>query len=229
MKKVIFILFIVANLPGYSQSNTAEIEDYSLGKKDLVLLPFGMDQKIIIGTVDASGQIHFDWSGFDISKLKNTDMFLSDFQSAFGIFCDEEIVEIGSVEGIQMVLGGDFYIYNESFWEGAVIPASSLEMKDHLLDEYGKDAVPGQYLKLVYSSDDALYKATCSAKQTYMSGTEVDLVKQFDLDLKKGWNIVLFEIEEVIPVQDAAATPVKMKMSAINTFPDEMTWFLKKF
>jgi len=229
MKKIIFIIFLLANLSGYAQNNDVKIEDYSLGKKDLVLLPFGMDQKIIIGTVDASGQIQFDWSGFDISKLNNTDMYLGDFQSAFGIFCDNEIVESGSVEGIQMSLGGDFYIYNESFWEGAVIPASSLELKDHLLDEYGKDAVAGQYLKLVYSSNAAQYKATCNAKQTYMGGTEVDLVKQFDLDLKQGWNIVLFEIEEVIPVPDAAATPVKMKTSTINEFPTEMTWFLKKF
>lgn len=101
----------MANLSGYAQNNDVKIKDYSLGKKDLVLLPFGMNQKIIIGTIDASGQIQFDWSGFNISKLNYTIMYLGDFQSAFGIFCDNEIVESGSVEGIQMSLGRDFYIY----------------------------------------------------------------------------------------------------------------------
>lgn len=224
-------LFVLVSIfPGSVKSqNAGTIEGYTLGVKDLVVLPFGMGQKIVVGKVDASGNLQFDWSSFDISKVQDAESNLGDFRNNFDAYCNEEIVENGSVEGIQMVKGGSLYVYNENFWEGALIAASSLELKDHLLDAFGKDAVKGQYLDWVYADNDAAFKSTCISVQSFMDAGDIEQKKHFDLNLKKGWNLIMYEIREVIPVENAAAMAVDIYISTAEEYPDNINWYLKKF
>jgi hypothetical protein len=226
----VVLLVLISMIPGSVKSqNAGTIEGYTLGVKDLVVLPFGMGQKIVVGKVDPSGNLQFDWSSFDISKVQDAESNLGDFRNNFDAYCNEEIVENGSVEGIQMVKGGSLYVYNENFWEGALTAASSTELKDHLLDQFGMDAVEGQYLDWVYADREASYKSTCITVQSYMDAGDIEQKKHFDLNLKKGWNLIIYEIREVIPVENAAATAVDILISTAEEYPDNINWYLKKF
>jgi hypothetical protein len=224
------LFVLICMIPGSVKSqNAGTIEGYTLGAKDLVILPFGMGQKIVVGKVDADGNLQFDWSSVDISKVPDVESQLGDFRINFDAYCTEEILDNGSVAGVQMVLGGSLYVYNENFWEGALIAASSLELKDHLLDEFGKDAVEGQYLDWVYADREATYKSTCIVVQSYMDGGDIEQKKHFDLNLKKGWNLIIYEIREVLPIENAAATAVDILISTAEDYPEDINWYLKKF
>lgn len=230
MKKILLILTIVGCIPAIVKSqNAGKIEVYNLGAKDLVVLPFGMGQKIVVGKVDASGNLNFDWSSFDISKVQDAESNLGDFRNNFQAYCTKEIVENGSVEGVQMVKGGKLYVYNETFWEGALIAASSPELKDHLLDAFGKDAVKGKYLDWVYADREATYKGTCITVQSYMDAGDIEKKRHFDLNLKKGWNLIIYEIRKVVPIENAAATAVDIQISTAEDYPEDINWYLKKF
>lgn len=230
MKKILLVLTVVACIPGMLRSqHAAKISDYTLGEKELVIFPFGMEQKIVVGKVDADGNMLFDWSNFDASTLKNTEIYLEDFKRILDLNCEEEVVDESSIDGIKAANAGNLYIWNETRWEGALTVASSNELKEHILDHYGKDAAVGKYLNWVYADGDADYKSTCMVKQYYMDVGEIEQTKHFDLHLKKGWNIILFEIKEVVPVKNAAAMAVDIHISTAEDYPENINWYLKKF
>lgn len=230
MKIFLVITLVLTSLSIQAGNNDqAKIENYTLGEQELVIFPFGMDQKITVGKVDEAGNLHFDWSSFDISKIKNQDIFLGELSGSFDYYCDETVVDKGSDQGFKTVNAGNVYPWNGTRWLGALTPASSEELKNHLEDEYGKDAVKGSYLKWVYSSEDAQYHASCKIIKGFYGGIEIETHKNFQLDFKQGWNAVLFEVTEVAPVKDAAATTTKTTITTIDSYPTDIIWFFKKF
>ena len=230
MKTYLFIAIMFMAFSARGQSDhSMKINDYTLGEKEVVVFTFGMDQKIPVGKIDDAGNITMDWSTTDVSALKNTDLYLGKFSGAFDYYCDENVIEKGSEDGAKVAKAGNVYLWNGTRWEGALIPASSTELKDYVLDNSGKDAVTGSYVQWIFADNDAQYSATCKETKFFYGGTEVKATKKFNLDLKKGWNILLVQIEEVAPVKDAAATPVLTTISTIESYPDDMIWFLKKF
>ncbi len=229
MKMYLFIALILMTMSAKIQGQAKmKIENYSLGEKEVVIFPFGMDQKITVGKIDDAGNLTMDWSKFDISAVKNTDMHLGDYSAAFDYYCDENVIEKGIEGGAKTVKSGYIYLWNETRWVGILIPASSVEVKDRILDEGGKHAVVGSYLNWIYASEETQYYATCKEKKFFYGGTQVETAKIFKLDLKKGWNTILFQIDKVVSVKDAADTPVITQISTIESYPDDIIWFLKK-
>lgn len=230
MKIHLVVALVIASLPIQGKSDDqVRIENYTLGERELVIFPFGMDQKITVGKVDGEGNLLFDWSNFDISEIKNPDVFLGSLSGGFDYYCDETVVDKGSDEGFEIVDSGNVFTWEGTRWMGALTPASSEEMKAHLLDEYGKDAVKGSYLKWIYSNKDAQFHASCKIIKGFYGGIQVETYKNFQLDFKQGWNIVQSEISEVAPVKDAAATAVITTISTIDSYPTDIVWFFKKF
>lgn len=221
---------LVTSIPLQVQSQDhTMIEDYTLGERELVVFPFGMEQKITVGKVEESGNLLFDWRGFDISVINNTEIFMADLANSFDRGCDETVVDKSNQDGVSIVEAGNVYVWEGTRWLGALTPASSVELKEHLEDKYGKHAVTGSYLKWIYSSADAQYHASCKATMGFYGGITVETYKDFALDFKQGWNTVLFEISEVAPVKDAADTVVKTSISTIDSYPEDMVWFFKRF
>lgn len=110
MKIHLVIALVIASLPLQGKSDDqARIDNYTLGERELVVFPFGMDQKVTVGKVNDEGNLLFDWSDFDISEIKNQNVFLGKLSGGFDYYCDETVVEKGSDEGFEIVDAGNVF------------------------------------------------------------------------------------------------------------------------
>ena len=230
MKASIILLLIIYSLPNpvFCQ-NELQIDDYDMGSKELVVFPFGMEQRIKIGNADRDGNLVFHWPKLDLDTINNTNIFLTDVKSALECYCDEEQIEEQVADDLMAAKAGVLYLWNDVHWVGAVTPASDNLLNDHLLDNYGIDAVEGSYLEWVYANASGILKSTCLLEQTCGGSETVQIKKAYNIDLQEGWNMILTRIKKVATVKDAANVPVDIEITSIDQIPDEMHWYLKRF
>ncbi|MAY83389.1 MAG: hypothetical protein CMP59_04575 [Flavobacteriales bacterium] len=229
-----FFLLLIAGTSLIAQT-TLKVEEYDLGERDLVFHAFGMNNKYVAGSIEESGEFKLDFSTFNIEEMQDAEVYLMDLKSAFSIYCDNEDEdqdeEKANEEGLDgMISGlGHLYIYNEERWMGLLIGASSQEIFDHINDEGYNDAVKGSYIEWYYASKDMKYSGRCVEKQLMYDNSEVEVVTSYELDLKKGINIILVEFLEVVEVQDAANMASEVRISSFKDYPGRILWYLKKF
>ena len=224
-------LFLIATFTFHSlvAQNTMVVEGYDLGKRDLIFHPFGMDSKVNAGTIEKNGEFGIDFSSFSIETMNNIDVFMTDHTAALDAYCDEEMSAV-EIEGEGKLAGfGHLYIYNSQRWLGLLIPASSQEVFDNINDPGYNNAVAGKYLQWYYSEKEFQYKASCNELMLLYDNSKVEIKKSLDLDLKQGVNLIVFEIEEVTQVKDAADMATTTKIYTVEEYPEDIVWFLKKF
>lgn len=231
MKRSCFLFAIaLSTLTGFSQ-NLPQIIDYDLGKKDLVIFPFGMDQTIVLGTISKQGEILFDLESINMEEVNNMDLYASDLKSTLQIYCDDE--GFGSEESENNVLvanAGDLFIWDGKKWVGVLIPASNEKVKERLLDEWGKDAAEGTYIKWYFSDQEINLKKECTSTLSFGSD-ELTQKKSYDIRFQPGWNLVKYTILKIAEVEGAMVTPIEIKVESVdnNAIPENIKWYLKKF
>jgi hypothetical protein len=83
----------------------------------------------------------------------------------------------------------------------------------------------GYYLMFYFAEEKASAKGTCMTTNYTGSGEEnFDEFIIFDLDLEKGWNIVKYEIEEVLESINGVVFPEVIKITKLENLPDDLEW-----
>lgn len=202
------------------------IEPYTLGERELAIFPFDKSQKITIGKIDSQGFIHFDWPDIKLSDF-NTGHNVIEDGGVFLNMCDETENYEGTLEGVKTLHAGYIYIWNGARPDGIIVPASSSEVNTSLIGANGKNDAAGSYLIWVYANREATYNGTCKVNN-FADGDTIQSQKSFDLNLKQGWNLSRFEIEEVFIDKAGYTYPIKTKISTVDKYPGEIQWFFNR-
>jgi hypothetical protein len=83
----------------------------------------------------------------------------------------------------------------------------------------------GYYLMFYFAEDQASAKGTCMVTNYTGLGEEnYDKFTLYELELKKGWNIVQYEIEEVFESKNGGVFPEVIKVTKLEKLPDDLIW-----
>ncbi|TDQ19236.1 hypothetical protein DFQ04_1057 [Algoriphagus boseongensis] len=213
------VIVAVSLLLGISKVNaqqlTGVIENHPRSKMELVLMPFGMDYPIVAGTVDQRGQFAVNLDGLDLKNVPNEvqSMFEGELGYSFFFGCnDREEFGLGfevpayRVDYIRMNQGDQ--------WAGTAFLVSDEKLRPWLEDSGYNNAIPGSFFEVIYVAEEVSIHTACS-EQIYVSDEEsVEVEYDFQLELKKGFNWVEYEIEEVFETNPEirASFPSKVKI-----------------
>lgn len=228
MKSVLIALSMILCLPAVIAQGPPVIEDYSAGNKELAIFPFGMDNVIIVGSLSKKGEISFNWEEVALNDIPNIEFFTADLKSLFQIYCDEELEQTVEGEDAISAHAGYIYLWNGRKWNGALTPASSKEMYDHLEDSWSYNVVEGSYLKFYYSDKPSSYNSIC---RTMINLGDREAVQEtiYKLNFTSGWNTVRYEILETASAKDMPDQALKMLVETVEEIPEDIRWFLKEF
>lgn len=109
---------------------------------------------------------------------------------------------------------------------GMLYMANSPEMAKWLYNYQMGSINPGYYIQYFFVEKDAAVKGQVSILTGTNSGEEFDNVKQIDLKLEEGWNIIKHEIAEVFTSNDGSTYPSKTIISREKLLPEDLQWIV---
>ena len=86
-----------------------------------------------------------------------------------------------------------------------------------------KDFVTGYYIDFYYVNEDASVKGVCKTESyTLDMQNTFFLTHVYDIDLKKGWNIVKIAVTEVYEDQEGHVRPLSYEMITLEKLPEDV-------
>nr|WP_287938591.1 hypothetical protein [Algoriphagus sp.] len=227
MRSLILTLTILFTCFGAkAQGLTGKVENHPKKEMDVVLMLFGMDNPITIGKVDPKGQISVNLEGVGIAGIPEEvrSMFMGELIHNFYFSCGEPSA-FGEMSG-KPALRQDFLRLTQGDqWSGTVFLVSDEKLRPWLEDSGYSNAVKGSFYEIIYVEEDLAINTTCSNQIIASEEETVDVVYEFDLELKKGFNWVEYEILEIHETNSEirASFPSRVKVRNLKD-PSTMKW-----
>ena len=235
MKTVCSILLIILiSTANYAQQTiTGKISNYQSGIAE-VLMPSQNPQ--IIGSVNENGYFNILLNDSIINKMLEDQRKAKEegqrvrvrnntVREAF--YCDsvyvktingEQVLESPTVSGMFLI-----GILKDKKPIGKLRLSSSESFSESYFSYGKKDYIPGYYVDFYYVSEDASVNGICKTKTyTLDMQSTFDISHEYNINLKKGWNIVKIEVVEVYEDQEGHSRPLTYKMQTINKLPKDV-------
>lgn len=113
---------------------------------------------------------------------------------------------------------------------GVLYAVSSTEMARWFFN-YGMDEpVMGYKLLWYYLEEAASATGSCSIETYTGSGEEkFNNITELNVDLKEGWNMVMYHYSESFGSEDGKSFPSKLEINRIETLPQDLQWVVIRF
>lgn len=191
----------------------------------IAMTPFGFDEKIIVGSVDNTGEALVNRE-IDFGKIP--DSVKEDYWVTIGellSFCDnfqELFADENEIEALEL---GPLFLFKKDELSGFITLVSDTTLYKWVKDPEYETAVPGSYFEAVYVSKEFAYQGGCDQTMNYESG---DLKTHFDINinLDAGLNFIEYKIESVYEKTspDEVSTPRKLTVLSHSDFPANALW-----
>lgn len=230
---IILSIFLSFNLLIGQHEIRGKIKNYDGGPAE-VIVP--TESPRIIGTVDKKGKFKITLENDLASAItenqekenaKSKNMRITNRKVFEAFYCGSEDVQTVNGEQELETVGwqGSFLlgVMKKQKPIGKLTLASSREFIDTYFDFGKKYFVPGYYINYMYVSEPSSVKGICKTKTyTLDMKSTFNMIHNYDIDLKKGWNMVKIEVIEVYTDQDGFVRPLKYSMKTINKLPEDV-------
>jgi hypothetical protein len=218
-----------------SQSFTATLDNFQKGlpEMDFIIMPFDMDNRVSIGKLKDDGSLEVNIPEFSSIQLPSNvehDNLLK-FEDIIKFRCADssDLIISDSLRGFR---GGYFALWStgkRNGWAGSVFAVSDKELIPWLEDSGYMQPVLGSYYELIYVSEDAVINNSCS-NTWELFDYKIDMEYQFELNLKKGYNLIEYEILDIFETNPDEMTnkPNKIKVKTPTDF-SRIIWLAKYF
>lgn len=230
MKTLLTLILLVALIPVRAQKISGKIENHNKGEMDIVLTMFGFDKLVKIGTLSASGDFEIDLSGNPAENLskEDFDIFISPLSYGFQYACGDPD---DFPEGEPQIAcdAGFIALWANETWAGSLFPVSDEKLKLWMEDNGYNDAVEASFYKVLLLTEDVEAKKQCK-NFDYYNDKDVEVEIEYDLKLKKGLNLVQYQLGSIYKTDPSirAAFPTKVKMTGAGDNP-EIIWMANYF
>lgn len=212
-----------------------KIENYIKGELEIRVVPFGYDNLtenlIKVGYISTEGTIHFKWPEINHEDYKGSGFFMHKLDFLLGMYnCNEETIKEKNEE-IKAAHSKFFLLYNEYGDQvGSLYPATHKE-----IDNSDRFLTIGSFFTWFYSNGDGKLNGVCTSYNRVKDSNEFNKnsiyhIKDYDINFKKGWNIVehkLLETEEVNNGDQKYDRRYKEQKKSISKIPNTVNWYLK--
>jgi len=226
MKWTITAFLICCFFWANAQEVTGIIKNHEKSEMDLVLMLFGMDNPISIGTVDKKGQFTANLENANIDNISEENLSMSMGELYFSFFFDCADREAFGDNYDKPAARQDYVrLTNKGEWAGTAFLVSDESIIPWLEDSGYNNAIKGSFYEVLYVKDDMTVNMTCNSSVYATDEDQVETEYTFNLQLKKGFNWVEYAIEEVYETDPTirASFPSKVTIGNMKD-PSKMQW-----
>lgn len=223
-----FLLFITISCA--QNTYTGTIENWN-NKQAEIILP--TENPMVIGSISQKGNAIFSLNedvtnailGTLQSEEENGNVRIQKSTVSKAFYCNSEHVEVknGDINIHKLASRGTFYagnLANEEFF-GQFRITSSQSFNDSYFALGKKDFVKGFYINFFYVEEAASVNGECKTESYTMDMKRiVEIVTMYNINLKKGWNMVKIEVKETYN-DGGKIRPLKTAMSTIEKLPKD--------
>ncbi|NLO69983.1 MAG: hypothetical protein GX102_03365 [Porphyromonadaceae bacterium] len=216
--KILFLLpllFVFACSQG-QQSTKGKVENYSGGVADVMLSLFEGESPFKVGAISKDGSLTIDLDLYSeqlISDIENS-KFTDPFAYSFQYICEDidNFPQFDNQPNGKNI--GHFEIWQNSEWQDNLFAADNKELRYWIQNPAYLSAVKGSFFQVTLSTQDIDMRHTCSNTDFYDNTEEITVEIEYDLILKKGLNLIEYEILEVHQPSstERGAFPVKVRV-----------------
>lgn len=238
MKNYIKLLLLISSINYSCAQNTYKgtIENWENNQAEIIL---PTEQPLVIGNVTTKGDVVLNLNDSLTNALinlkkevdketGNIKIIGQSISRAF--YCEPDQVNVinGDIVPIKAGGRGSFYIADIKAQEfyGQLRIASSKAFNESYFSLGKKDFVKGYYIDFFYLEEDASVNGICKSESYTMDMKDIiELIVEYNIELKKGWNLVKIEVAETY-VDGEKIRPLKTNMSTIDAIPKDAQFIL---
>lgn len=226
---------IIVKLKGSTVNSKPKLDNYPFSSLDVnvMVIPFGIEKPIKIGTMSKSGDIKFELPT-ELPKLSKDDKESESFKLWYTIFSQCSY-------GSEMVAENDnifsFDTAGLSLWTsdnryvGVIFAVSDELLITWVEDPVYMEPTMDSYFELVYVAKPFQYKGNCNTARMMDEGEEdVKIDYTYNLNLKAGFNFIEYKIESIHKTDPniMAFFPDKVSITSVDGIPN-CKWMAKYF
>ena len=234
IKLLMLVGFALCFIDAQSQ-NHSKIEDYPFGSLDVdvMVLAFGMEHPIKIGSMSKSGDIKFDIPK-ELPKLskETEENFMSDVAYTLFDVCDNGNTLVSGNENIRSVETGALSLWTkDQRYVGVIFSVSDDNLLPWIEDPGYNEPILASYFELIYVEKAFQYTGNCTSSRMMDEGEEDEILEySYNLDLKAGFNFVEYKIESIHKTDPdiMASFPNRVSIASVEGIPN-CKWIGKYF
>lgn len=234
-KTALGIYLLALSLSGCGAMSTAAgssalvVENYDKSELELMVSPFGDANPINVGKVTADGQIQFDWPEVDVGEIEGSEFHMETIARAIGLsFCnDKEIKQNDKTVKAVAIKNISLFKYGKPV--GAISPATQKELEGNAGSNRNSSLVLGSSIIWLYSDSDAVFEAKCAINMESERNYSFKEITNYNLQLKKGWNIVQHSLAEKEDWENEGARgslPKTITKTSLLEIPSSINWYM---
>ncbi|MDT8347044.1 MAG: hypothetical protein RQ756_04525, partial [Flavobacteriaceae bacterium] len=215
MKSKIFLLALYICISKINaQSFQSKLENHlpGLPEMELVILPYGMDYPVKLGTVKPDGGLHFKIPDSTVDFLPNEQLerTFGDLDFAFEFRCGSQ-ESFGDNPNAKAIKGGYIGLWHKGRWAGTIFPLSDENLLPWREDSSYMEPIKATFYEIVYVTEDVNIITNCNNIWN-LSKEDVNVTYIFNLNLKKGYNLIAYQIQEIYKTDpnETASKPSKV-------------------
>lgn len=215
-----------------SRNKAGKLDGWNYGEAKIVMLTMGPSSSAIkhdLGTISSEG-------GFDIQLPENVETGNTIKENRFlgcGYFGGKGTINYSNSN--VGVMGASLQIEKNNTPIGSLHMASAIELVDKWNPlQHAYHDIPGYRLEWYYSNGETSAIGQCIKENRYGAGKDFDLTKVYDVQLKKGWNLVktAYNGERILidwgeGKQNKHSYYKEEKFTVINALPEDSKWVFK--
>lgn len=233
MKKInVIIISLLISAFGFTQTQP-KIDNYQFGSLDVdvMVMPFGMENPIKIGTMSKSGDINFDFPKA-LNNISNDDKDSESSKLWYTLFsqCDNGMDMISENDNIFSFETGALSLWtsNERY-VGVIFTVSDENLMPWVEDPAYMNPIMASYFDLIYITVPFQFEGSCSQTKMLDNGEAV-ITYNYNLNLKAGFNFIEYKIESIYETDPniMASFPDKVSIANVEEVPN-CKWIAKYF
>ena len=216
MRKATFtFMFLLAIALVSAQTYSAKVANHEKGDMDVVLTIFGFDNLVKIGTLSADGTLKIDLSADPSETLTDEErgFYIDKLAYGFQFVCGNPD---DFPEGEPKIArdAGFIALWANNQWSGTLYPVTDEKLRLWMEDDGYNDAVKASFYKVLLVTEDVTLQKQCGNYNSY-EDKSVDVQLEYDIKLKKGLNLVEYQIQSVFKTDPdiRASFPDKVKIT----------------
>lgn len=224
MKKLLIAFCLLNYSWGNTQEITGKIENHKNSEMDIVIMAFGMDNPIIVGKVDKKANFSVNLEMATVSESQASDDNLGPLYFSFYFKCLDSD-KFGSYRETHAKREDYLRLVTNDGWAGTVFLVSDPALRPWLEDDSSNNATVGTFYEVLYLNEVLTLDFTCENQVFADENTNADVAYVFDIELKKGFNWIQYDIEEVYETNPdvRASFPSKVRIRNLHD-PDKIKW-----